>query len=73
VTQYGLKGWSYEEVLPFFKRSENQTNIDTLKKFSPYHGTGGPLTQTTNKRLELDMDWINAQVKVGYKYANSPE
>jgi choline dehydrogenase-like flavoprotein len=19
VTQYGLKGWSYEEVLPFFK------------------------------------------------------
>jgi choline dehydrogenase-like flavoprotein len=56
VTQYGLKGWSYEEVLPFFKRSENQTNFDILKKFSPYHGTGGPLTQTTNKRLELDMD-----------------
>ncbi len=47
-----------------------------MKKFSPYHGTSGPLTQTTNKRLELDMDWINAQVKVGYKFvidANSPE
>ncbi|MDM0114970.1 GMC family oxidoreductase N-terminal domain-containing protein [Variovorax sp. J22R133] len=34
----GNPGWSYEEVLPYFKRAENnETHRD-----DPYHGTGGP-------------------------------
>ncbi|HEX3140943.1 MAG TPA: GMC family oxidoreductase N-terminal domain-containing protein [Rhizobacter sp.] len=34
----GNDGWSYEEVLPYFKRAEhNETHGET-----PYHGTGGP-------------------------------
>src|SRR5262245_28138315 len=38
----GNTGWSYEEVLPFFKRSEhNETHRD-----DPYHGQGGPLNVT---------------------------
>jgi choline dehydrogenase len=78
VTQYGLKGWSYEELLPFFKRSENQTNADILKKFNPYHGTGGPITVSSdiNNFLDIDKDWVSAQTNNGYKYiidANSPE
>jgi choline dehydrogenase len=35
----GNAGWSYEEVLPYFKRSEN----NETHRNSPYHGTGGPL------------------------------
>lgn len=37
----GNPGWSYEEVLPYFKKSES-INIRNLT-CSPYHGTDGPL------------------------------
>ena len=37
--QSGLKGWSYNDVLPYFKRSENY--IDGENEF---HGANGPLT-----------------------------
>ena len=36
---HGAKGWSYAEVLPYFKRSENNEAWPD----SPYHGTGGPM------------------------------
>ncbi|WP_213954807.1 MULTISPECIES: GMC family oxidoreductase [unclassified Variovorax] len=35
----GNAGWSYDEVLPYFKRSEN----NETHRNSAYHGTGGPL------------------------------
>jgi choline dehydrogenase-like flavoprotein len=34
----GNKGWSYEEVLPYFKRAENNEEIH-----NSFHGAGGPL------------------------------
>lgn len=34
----GCEGWSYAEVLPYFKRSE-----DWSEGASPYHGVGGPM------------------------------
>ncbi|MGY4474131.1 GMC family oxidoreductase [Bradyrhizobium sp. USDA 3364] len=37
----GNTGWSYADVLPYFKRSENNTELD-----GEYHGTGGPLNVT---------------------------
>ena len=37
----GAAGWSYDEVLPFFKKSE-----DFEDGASHYHGTGGPLPVT---------------------------
>ncbi|MER0236939.1 GMC family oxidoreductase N-terminal domain-containing protein [Fulvimarina sp. MAC8] len=36
--QKGCEGWSYEDVLPYFKRAEDN---DTYE--NEYHGTGGPL------------------------------
>lgn len=39
---WGNIGWSYENVLPFFKKSEN-ARIGRLQK-STYHGTSGGLT-----------------------------
>ena len=35
---WGSPGWTYEEVLPYFIRSENNDRGP-----SPYHGVGGPL------------------------------
>lgn len=35
----GMPDWSYDHVLPYFKRSQDATN----RRGSPYHGTGGEL------------------------------
>ena len=37
--QFGLAGWSYEDVLPVFRRSEGH-----VERGGDYHGTGGELT-----------------------------
>jgi choline dehydrogenase-like flavoprotein len=37
----GNSGWSYADVLPYFKRSENNSELD-----GEYHGKGGPLHVT---------------------------
>jgi choline dehydrogenase len=37
--EYGLDGWGYEDVLPFFKRFENNQAIYD----SPVHGYNGPI------------------------------
>lgn len=37
--QHGLEGWSYEEVLPYFRRSEDNPE----RPGNPYHGIDGPL------------------------------
>ncbi|MGH2896055.1 MAG: GMC family oxidoreductase N-terminal domain-containing protein [Solirubrobacteraceae bacterium] len=34
----GAPGWGYEDVLPYFVRSE-----DNVRGASPWHGAGGPL------------------------------
>lgn len=39
----GNRGWSYDDVLPFFKRAEN--NADFRDR---YHGNDGPLSVETN-------------------------
>lgn len=36
---WGNPGWSYAEVLPYFRKSENNERFGD----SPYHGAGGPL------------------------------
>ena len=38
ASEAGATGWSYREVLPYFKRSE-----DNQKLHNAYHGYGGPL------------------------------
>lgn len=36
--EHGAKGWSYDEVLPYFRRAE-----DNERGTNSYHGSGGPL------------------------------
>jgi choline dehydrogenase len=45
--QMGNEGWSWDDVLPYFKRSEDQT-----RGADEMHGAGGPLT-VTEQRIRL--------------------
>ena len=47
--QLGNAGWSYEDVLPYFRRSEDQQN-----GADDYHGTGGGLA-VQNMRAKRDI------------------
>ena len=42
--QLGLSGWGYADVLPYFKRSENNWRGENL-----YHGSGGELTVSRHR------------------------
>lgn len=57
----GLQGWSYEEVLPYFKRSESNERWR-----NEFHGTDGPLTvsdsRSNNPRIDV---MIEAAVEAG--------
>ncbi len=44
--EHGCTGWSYREVLPYFRRSENNEKFGD----STYHGSGGPLNVTDLKK-----------------------
>ena len=54
-------GWSWDEVLPYFKRAEdNERGADAL------HGAGGPLSVSdTRSDHELARAWIEAAVDAG--------
>jgi len=58
----GNHGWSYDEVLPYFKKSENQSVIK-----NEYHGQGGPLdVQNRNYTNELSHVFVKAGIELGY-------
>ncbi len=61
--QMGCTGWSWEDVLPYFKRSENWEGDDT----TGLRGKDGPLS-VQNSRLKRDIvdTWIDAAVAAGY-------
>lgn len=59
--QKGLDGWSYEEVLPYFKRTENsKAGTDSFEGDEGYHGHDGPLgtcsPQITDPLFQTFMD-----------------
>jgi len=61
--QLGLEGWSYEDVLPFFKRSENHWG-----PADHYHGKGGPLSITKHVPDDkLFPRFIETVKSLGYK------
>ncbi|MET7497148.1 GMC family oxidoreductase N-terminal domain-containing protein [Streptomyces sp900116325] len=50
--ELGMKGWSFEEVLPAFRRSE-----DHELGASRLHGVGGPIPVTTPKGVREQDAW----------------
>ena len=62
--QMGLKGWSYEDVLPYFKKSETHTGGE-----SEFHGGSGPLNVSDSPMEdELYGAFIEAGKQAGYPY-----
>ena len=52
----GATGWSYDDVLPYFKRAENNE-----RGADGFHGTGGPLNVTDQKWVNPgSYDWIES-------------
>lgn len=64
--ELGNTGWSYEEVLPYFLKSEDNRNPYLAK--TPYHSTGGYLTvQEAPWRTPLAFAFVQAGVEMGYE------
>jgi choline dehydrogenase len=47
----GLDGWGYDDVLPYFKRSE-----DNERGEDAYHGTGGPMSVADSRSMHPLVD-----------------
>jgi choline dehydrogenase len=62
--QMGNPGWGWDEVLPLFKRAENQERGE-----DDYHGTNGPL-DVSNMRINRPIcdAWVAAAQNEGYQY-----
>jgi choline dehydrogenase len=57
----GCEGWSYRDVLPYFRRSEHQERGE-----SPWHGVGGPLNVSDfTSRHPLSAAMLEACVQAG--------
>jgi choline dehydrogenase-like flavoprotein len=59
----GCVGWSFEEVLPYFKRSEDN---DLLS--GPFHGNGGPLGVTSPHPHPLTRIFVQAAQQAGLPF-----
>ncbi|GFT74078.1 glucose dehydrogenase [Nephila pilipes] len=51
---HGATGWSYDEVLPYFKKLEDNVDEEYVK--NGYHGTGGPVT--------VSKPWYDSELKI---------
>ncbi len=60
----GATGWSYDEVLPYFKRSE-----DNERGADEFHGAGGPMSVSDSRSMSpLIETMIEASVLAGLEY-----
>ena len=63
--QMGCQGWSYDDVLPYFRRSQNQERGECDS-----HGVGGPLnTCDYSERNEVSQALLDACVEAGIPYS----
>ncbi|MBN9391408.1 MAG: choline dehydrogenase [Chloroflexi bacterium] len=60
----GNAGWSFEEVLPYFKKAENQE-----RGASQYHGVGGPLNVSDLRTINpLTQAFVRSGEEAGLKF-----
>ncbi|HKS89288.1 MAG TPA: GMC family oxidoreductase N-terminal domain-containing protein [Stellaceae bacterium] len=58
--QRGCEGWDWENVLPFFRRAENQE-----RGADDFHGVGGPLRVSNPVRTPLGDAMVEAAIEAG--------
>ena len=57
----GFAGWGYEDVLPYFRRAE-----DNERGASRYHGVGGPLSVSDSRSMHPVVEaWVEAAGQAG--------
>jgi choline dehydrogenase len=62
--QRGNTGWGYDDVLPYFKKAENQA-----RGADAYHGTGGPLSVSDWRHADpLSEAFVKAAVETGIPF-----
>ena len=67
--EQGCTGWSYDEVLPYFKRSE-----DNERGADEFHGVGGPLSVSDSRSMSPFIEAeLEAAVEAGYDAHRGPE
>jgi len=60
--QMGNRGWTFDDVLPYFKKAENLEGPETA-----FHGFGGPLNVVgPNQNFPITDALIEAGVEIGY-------
>jgi len=58
----GMSSWSYDNILPYFKKAENQSRGE-----NDFHGKSGPLFVCDHKLVnELSKIFVKAATKMGY-------
>ncbi len=61
--EHGATGWGYDDVLPYFIRSEANTRLG-----APFHGQGGPLHVEDRRYTHpLSHAWVESAVANGFK------
>ncbi|EDV27480.1 uncharacterized protein TRIADDRAFT_53212 [Trichoplax adhaerens] len=58
--ELGADGWSYNDVLPYFKKYENNTRAEFRN--DPQHGVGGPITISDSL---VEAPYVEAFLKAG--------
>ena len=59
----GNKGWAYDDVLPYFKKAENNERGE-----NKYHGVGGPLEVSNgDESFDVYNGFIKSGLEKGYK------
>jgi len=59
--QLGNTGWSFEDVLPYFRRSEHQA-----RGANAFHGTGGPLCVSDVAKHPICEAFVAATTELGF-------
>ena len=66
----GNTGWSYDDVLPYFLKSEDNRNAYLAA--TPYHSTGGYLTVMDSPYLTpLVTAFVEGGVEMGYEHRDN--
>lgn len=65
----GAKGWSYDDVLPYFKKSESNQNAEYIR--SGYHGADGPWPISNTLYTPLSDVFIAAGKELGIEEGDS--
>jgi choline dehydrogenase len=70
-SQGGATGWSYDEVLPYFRKSEGLTPSDQLVIDKEAHNADGPLgVSVRSPVLPVAKDFVAASVAAGLKHGD---